>query len=240
MKNIFREITYQVFQNFPHILCCTLWQEQNFGIKAGEPNDESQLMQDLIDKCAFSAHQLVLAKQVHGNRIVRVNDAGVVDSCDGLLTQAKDLPLIIRTADCAAVMLYLQSEDTIVNLHVGWRGAAAGIIGEAIKKLTQSSTFSGKEIRVAVGPLIRECCYQVGPEFAQIFSEKYLEKRESSLYFSLQDVIKDQLREAGILQKQLEFSGECTFCSPLRFPSFRRDNTRHRIMNIIKKKESVV
>jgi len=239
LKNSFREITYSVFQDFPHILCCTLWQEQNFGIKAGETNDESLLMQDLVNKCTFSAHQLVLAKQVHGNHIVRVSDAGVVDSCDGLLTRAKELPLIIRTADCAAVMLYSPSEDTIVNLHVGWRGAAAGIIGEALKILTKSYTLSRKEIWVAVGPLIRACCYQVGPEFTQIFGEKYLEKRASSLYFSLQDVIEDQLREAGILQNHLEFSGECTFCSPLRFPSFRRDNTRHRIMNIIKKKEVV-
>jgi YfiH family protein len=230
---MFSEINYQVFQSFPHILSRSIWRRQNSDPAVESISDEQQLLQDFLEKSSFSANCLISAKQVHGNHIEQVHGIGAIDSCDGLLTTERKMPLAIRTADCAAVMMYAQREDTIANLHVGWRGAAAGIIGRAVQKMAKDRMRSREHIWVAVGPLIRECCYEVGSEFYHTFKEEYLESRKNTLYFHLQNVIKDQLLDAGVLPEQLEFSEECTFCSPLGLPSYRRDNTRRRLMNII-------
>ncbi|UCF62838.1 MAG: peptidoglycan editing factor PgeF [bacterium] len=233
---MFSKIDYQVFHSFPHILSRSIWCKENSMPAAEKILDEHRLLQDFLEESSFSANHLISAKQVHGNHIEQVHGIGVVENCDGLLTTEKNMPLAIRTADCAAVMMYAQSEDTVVNLHVGWRGAAAGIIGKAVHLLAKDQINSTKQIWVAVGPLIRECCYEVGPEFYHTFDEQYLESRNKTIYFHLQNVIQSQLSDAGIWPEQLEFSGECTFCSPLGLPSYRRDNTGQRIINIIENK----
>jgi len=94
-----------------------------------------------------------------------------------------------------------------------------------------------ENIEAAVSPMIRGCCYEVGQEFYHAFEDKYLESRHGKIFFHLDKVIKDQLLSAGIKSKHIDFSTECTRCSPLELPSYRRDKTQNRLLNVIEIKE---
>ena len=81
---------------------------------------------------------------------------------------------------------------------------------------------------IAMGPMIRSCCYQVGPEFQKAFGA-FVEKRANGFYFDLFRWISDDLRSEGILETQIQDSGICTVCQNKRFPSYRKEgeSVRH-------------
>ena len=145
---------------------------------------------------------------------------------------------MIRTADCAAVMIYNSIIKSIMNIHVGWRGAKSKIIENTLQTVFKKSDQNEDHVWAAVSPMIGPCCYQVGPEFYGYFGEQYLEQRESKIYFNLPHLIKKKLTAGGVSLSQIQFSNECTCCSSLKLPSFRRDKTRSRIINIIEIKEN--
>jgi YfiH family protein len=229
-------IEYQVFQNHPNILCKSLWQNHDSYQSKESAGADKNLDYDLLNKSNFSANVLVYANQVHGNLVERAKKSGVVDHCDGLITTQQKMPLLIKTADCASVMIYSPVQKSIANLHVGWRGAFAGVIAAGIKKLSQQETGPIKEMVVAVSPMIGGCCYEVGEEFYDSFENKYLERRHSKIFFHLKRIIDDQLLTAGILSNHIEYSKECTHCSHKGLPSYRKNKTQNRLKNVIEMK----
>jgi YfiH family protein len=231
------QITYQIFRNHPDVLCQTIWLETDSVPIENKDGPQADLWFDFLKDSFFTSEELVYARQVHGNQVEQVTVPGVAGQCDGLATSRQKLPLLIRTADCASVMLFNPAQKSIANLHVGWRGARAGIISAGIEKFSNGKTDSFKKMEVAVSPMIRGCCYEVGTEFHEYFEDKYFEERQGKIFFQLQRIIADQLLAAGILTKQIEFSEECTHCSQRRLPSFRRDKTQNRLLNVIEIKE---
>jgi YfiH family protein len=181
--------------------------------------------------------QPVFARQVHGNDINYVLQSGLPDTCDGLYTDRTGLGLGIKTADCAAVMIFDSKNRKIMNLHVGWRGAQAKIIEKAFSILYHHVGSNSNQIWVSVSPMIRSCCYEVGSEFYDYFPQKYLRPLDNKVYFDLPGIIETQIKDGGILRSQIEISNECTCCSSMKLPSFRRDKTKNRIINIIELKE---
>jgi copper oxidase (laccase) domain-containing protein len=125
-----------------------------------------------------------------------------------------------------------------MNLHVGWRGAKSKIIEKSLQTVLKNSGQNKAHLWVVVSPMIRSCCYQVGSEFYDYFGEQYLQQRESKIYFDLPHLIEKKLTAGGVSASQIEFSRNCTCCSSLRLPSFRRDKTKSRIINIIEIKEN--
>lgn len=177
----------------------------------------------------------ILAKQIHGTEVLYVTDPGVVSNCDGLFTREEKLKLVIRTADCAAVMIYDPDSSAIINLHVGWRGAQSGIIRRAFSALRKKGGGDSHHYRIAVGPAIHACCYQVGEEFYQYFDESFLELRNDQLFFDLPAIIRSQLQAEGVVSGNIEISDQCTRCSTWLLPSYRRNKTKQRIWNMIEK-----
>lgn len=230
-------IEYQIFQNHPGVKAGSLWQKQESNQSVDMEQDNNNPGLGFLKNSEFLVDDLVYAKQVHGKEVEHVKKNGIVNHCDGLTTNMKNLPLLIRTADCASVMFYSPAHNSIANLHVGWRGANAGIIGVGIEKLSHQQAKSIKNMKAAVSPLIRGCCYEVGQEFYKEFDHKYLEIRQDKIFFHLERVIEDQLLGAGILSKHIEFSHHCTRCSSMELPSYRRNKTHHRLFNIIEIKE---
>ena len=50
-----------------------------------------------------------------------------------------------------------------------------------------------------------------------------IEKRENKNYLDLKKIAKNQLSEAGILNKNIEIIQECTYSNKNRYFSYRRD-----------------
>ncbi|MEI6845703.1 MAG: peptidoglycan editing factor PgeF [Candidatus Firestonebacteria bacterium] len=168
------------------------------------------------------------ATQVHGARVFDVKNVKFKNGreADGLLTSKKNILLLVFTADCLPVFLYDKKFGFIGIAHCGWKSTYKNIIGRAVKTMLKKGAKS-KDIQVVLGPRIRECCYEVNPEFALKFKSKYgnvgRHKRGAKLYFSLTEVVKLQLKNMKIPAKNIKDTGLCTCCVKQRFFSYRRE-----------------
>ena len=182
-------------------------------------------------------------KQVHGATVV---DAGAladgrVPEADGAWTSSARDILIVRTADCAALWL-VDPRRRVALLHVGWRGAAVGIIRRAVHALAQQGSDSAALV-AAAGPHIRRCCFEVGSEVATHFDKiegavnppEVLKKRTraGTVSLDLAAIIATQLREAGVRSAATHIAAACTRCSKGMLHSYRRNGQGGPLMGSI-------
>lgn len=165
----------------------------------------------------FDGDRLALARQVHEADLidVGVTDAGVLGNADGLTVTHPGSVAAILTADCAPVVV--ASRGSIGVLHAGWRGLVAGVIEAGIESL-------GGAEAAWVGPCIHACCYEVGPEVVEAFTERGLPVAAPDRVDPGQAAAA-VLRGAGV--SNVAVAEECTHCDP-RYFSYRRDGVTGR------------
>jgi hypothetical protein len=81
----------------------------------------------------------------------------------------------------------------------------------------------GAVLRAALGPALRVCCFEVGPEVAARFPSACLRPGPRRAHLDLAGAARGRLRDAGIPDTAIAEAGACTFCSPELFYSHRRD-----------------
>jgi purine-nucleoside/S-methyl-5'-thioadenosine phosphorylase / adenosine deaminase len=173
-------------------------------------------------RAALDLRGFATAEQIHGARVADVtSDAGgrPLEGCDALTSGSPGMALAILTADCVPVAL--ADDHRVAAVHVGWRGAASGVLVAALGRFADPETISA-----AVGPAIRACHYQVGEEVVRavgdgLQTDPVTERREGSWYLDLPGTVAASLRRAGLAD--VAECGLCTACEADRFFSFRRD-----------------
>jgi len=101
-------------------------------------------------------------RQVHGPAVVSVTAPGehAGAEADAAVTSTAGCRLVVRTADCAPIVLV--GEQTVGVVHAGWRGLGAGVVGAAVAAM---AALGGPPREAHVGPCIRPGCYEfIGPE----------------------------------------------------------------------------
>lgn len=163
--------------------------------------------------------KLVTVHQVHGNRVVEAAEGGA--EADALWTARPGVALGVKTADCVPLLLEDPVAKRVAAVHSGWRGTWAEIAPLAVTALGGDP----KNLRAAIGPCIRVCCYVVSEELSEQFSSRYgapvVERRDGKPYLNLAKTVRLQLQRAGV--SQIDDAGDlCTSCD-LRFHSYRRE-----------------
>lgn len=181
----------------------------------------------------LSADALAVASQVHGAAVCYAGNPAVFPGVDALYTDLPGLPLGIRTADCAAVIISFPRIPAVGIAHAGWRGAAGKIVSNLVDAMLARWPENPAAIRVAVSPHIRKCCYQVGAEFPDIFPEHLLPARQGRLYFDLEMSLREELRVCGIPAENVTIPPFCTACSPIPLYSYRRNKTARRLLSVV-------
>lgn len=200
----------------------------------------------------ISVEHLVRADQYHKTdvAIVDKNDSQnpenstAIGEYDGLVTNDKDVCLVIFTADCAPVLLYDSKAQVIAALHCGWKPFSADIIKAGIEQM-QKLGASTTNISAVIGPCISKCCFETGKEVVDAidnlldhtnhnFYKKSYEKADK-YYVDLPLAIKLKLQLAGIDKAKIYNIGQCSYCEKDKYFSYRRDNKlTGRMANIIK------
>jgi YfiH family protein len=167
--------------------------------------------------------ELTTAKQIHSARVLdacgrrgeQIGEGDAIVSCE------PGVVIAIRTADCVPILLADAENQVVCCVHAGWRGTAANIVGAAVEEL-QSRGCSANNLHVAIGPSIGPCCYEVGSEVACRFGKwRDFTPGVDNSTLDLPGINETQLLESGV--RQIWKSGECTYCRPERFFSFRRE-----------------
>ena len=228
---------YSIFDDYSEIDCRSLWvtDDQTDG-SVKEKKGVYRLNFD-VTNYGFEEAKLVFAQQVHGQTVKVACSPGILENCDGIISSQPELASVIRTADCAAVMIFDPVQKVVANVHVGWRGAKQKIISHGLGMLVEENNCRPSDLIVAISPFIKSCCYEVGKEFKKIFTKKYLPEKEGILNFDLEKHILDELISIQIKRSNIELNDQCTYCSEMQFPSYRRTGTKNRLLNMIKIKE---
>ena len=186
--------------------------------------DASRDLRFFLKSLGVPSERFFTLHQIHGNEIAVASGPGTEAGldADGVMTEEKNLALLIRTADCVPVFLFDPDRPAVGLVHVGWRGAQKQIIGRAIEKFRQAFGTKPSRLQAALGPSIRKSCYEVGSEFLDYFPGFVEEKKEKNL-FDLAGFVKQELLRAGISESSLTDSEICTACSTDRFFSARRE-----------------
>jgi YfiH family protein len=176
---------------------------------------------------------LVSVYQVHSPDVVTVTtpwERGAAPKADAMVTALPGLALGITTADCGPVLFADREARVIGAAHAGWRGAVDGVLAATVEAMVQLGAARARII-AAIGPLIRQPSYEVGPDFvarvreAHGACERYFAAGEGDrMRFDLPAFIRDRLAEAGV--GAIEDLGLDTYPDEARFFSYRR--TTHR------------
>ncbi len=150
---------------------------------------------------------------------------------DAIVTRTPGLAIGISTADCAPVLLADHAARVVGAAHAGWRGALAGVTDAAIVAMERLGATRAR-IVAAIGPMIRQPSYEVGPELVEKFisadaaSARFFAPaaRARHAMFDLAGYVAARLGKAGIAR--VEDLEACTYADAGRFFSFRRSTHR--------------
>ena len=184
-------------------------------------------------------HLFLTVKQVHGSQILVIDQPNPEVShfqrveSDAIITNQRNLLIGILVADCFPVILYDRKKHIAAAIHLGWRGVAAGLLGQTIKGMREVFGSRTEDLSAAIGPgigahnyevdrPIRDAFRQGAGQWEQIASEVRLGHWQLDLQKSL--VL--QVKASGIDPTALELVRECTCCHKEMFFSYRRDMRR--------------
>jgi len=109
----------------------------------------------------MNASRLVSPKQVHGTEVLCWNSGSESEGtniADAVITDEKGVLLLIKTADCQAVLLLDPVRGVVANIHSGWRGSVANIIRKTMNTMVEKYGSDPANILAGVGPSLGPCC----------------------------------------------------------------------------------
>jgi YfiH family protein len=178
---------------------------------------------------------LLTAYQIHSPDVVTIDRPWASQArprADAIVTRAPGLAIGVTTADCGPVLFADEQAGVIAAAHAGWRGAATGVLEATIAAMERCGADRAR-MAVALGPMIRQPNYEVGPEFVTRFkaedaaNERFFapSSRPNHALFDLPGYIAARLAAAGI--RRVEDLGHCTYADPTHFFSYRRSTHRN-------------
>lgn len=206
----------------------------NLGLHVGDDNAAVRENRARAARAAgVSLDRMVCAEQVHGGRVhvVTAGDAGrgagsladAIAGADALVTDAPGLLLTLFFADCVPILLADPERRAVGAAHAGWRGLAAGVIGNTVAAMAGAFNSRPRNLLAAIGPGIGPCCYEVGEEVARHFDAAH--RRPAGLAgrprLDLPGAAAGVLVAAGLDPARIERCGACTSCETERFFSHR-------------------
>jgi YfiH family protein len=170
-----------------------------------------------------SRESLFAAYQVHGREVTVVEpDTEPRPRCDVLVTRSPEKTLMLRFADCTPVLLADPRRRAVAAVHAGWRGTAVRAAGAAVQALRDVFGSRSSDIVAGIGPAIGPCCYTVGQDVREAFSDRPHLFSDGKL--DLWQANREALTEAGIPADNIEVAGICTRCESDRFFSHRANS----------------
>jgi polyphenol oxidase len=121
-----------------------------------------------------SVWPLPRVRQIHSSIIHRVDDfSRHAQAGDGIITNTPGLLLAIKSADCVPILVADVKRRVVGAFHAGWRGTAARVVEKGVGEMRRQFGSQPRDLRAAIGPCIRMCCYAVGIEVRAEFESQF-------------------------------------------------------------------
>lgn len=187
---------------------------------------------------------LLRLRQVHGAEVLLVDASTDLEplarprpedrpAADALVTALPGHTLAVATADCLPVLLADADTGVVAAAHAGWRGIALGVLPATLAVMAREHGARPERCRAAIGPCIGADSYRVGSDVrtaflaagvpASVFRAAHDGDGHGEWSCDLLAAARSQLRACGVPGGAIDTAGGCTFSSPARFHSYRRD-----------------
>ncbi len=215
----------------------------NMSLSYGDSKGVLDNRRNFLSNLGIDYLSLVCAKQAHGSSVRYVNEAdegsgalaydNAIPDTDGFITDVRNLPLAIFTADCLSIFLYDPRKPAIGLIHAGWRSSREIIVRQAIELMRNKFNTRAQDLIAGFGPAIKNCCYEVSGEFKNYFPSELTEK-SGRFYLDLDLVNRRQLIASGLKEENISEANFCTHCASKDFFSFRREGKNTgRLLSVI-------
>tara|TARA_B100000470_G_C19791920_1_gene392563 strand:- start:1759 stop:2520 length:762 start_codon:yes stop_codon:yes gene_type:complete len=207
-----------------------IYKSLNCGI--GSKDNKKNIKRNLKivkNKICKKTKEIFLIKQIHSNKFIFINERSKITNrskkVDAIITDKKNFPIAILTADCVPILIYDDKRNMIAAIHAGWKGAFNGIIKNVLKFMFKKGCAS-KNITVAIGPCISRNSYEVQKDFKNKFIKKdkkniiFFKDTNKKIYFDLPNYVKTQVKLHKI--KNIDSLNKDTFIKKNNFFSARQ------------------
>ncbi len=174
----------------------------------------------------ISRDQIYLPVQQHTDSVHVLGPELAPVVSDAVVTDRKHIFVGVLVADCVPILLYDAERGVVGAVHAGWRGTANRILKKAVDVMRDRFSCEPGHIQVAIGPSIRKCSYEVGEEVTTgvrgaTGDGDYHIKIKDRHFLDLSSANKIQALSTGITEDNIWQSGDCTFCKPGKYYSYR-------------------
>ena len=183
----------------------------------------------------------VYTRQNHGTaiRVIRPRSlppgetvVTVPEEADALITDAPGVRLLIQTADCQAVMLADPCRRVVANVHCGWRGSVADIIGKTVERMVAEFGCRAVDMVAVIGPSLGPCCAEF-VNYEQEIPRPLWPFRVGPHHFDFWAISRHQLVRTGLAANNVACAEICTRCNPHLFFSYRNARQTGRFAALI-------
>ncbi|OQY45447.1 MAG: hypothetical protein B6240_08815 [Desulfobacteraceae bacterium 4572_87] len=185
----------------------------------------------------MNAGRIFFTRQTHGTEIlllrVEATEASET-SCraDAMMTNIPGLGLMIKQADCQAVILFDPRKNVVANVHCGWRGNVQNILGRVIRKMAHHFDCDAAHLVAAITPSLGPCCAEFTTH-SVIFPSTFEDFMVTENHFDLWALSTHQMVTAGVHPDNITVSGICTQCHTDRFFSYRGEGKTGRFGTVV-------
>ncbi len=154
-------------------------------------------------KISRKSKEIFFVKQIHGNKFVFLNKYSNLKNrsvnADAIITEKKNFPIAILTADCVPILIFDKKKKIIAAIHAGWRGAFKGIIQKVLKFMFRKGS-NRKDMIISIGPCISLKNYEVQKQFKTMFIKKdkkniiFFKNKKDRIHFDLLNYVKNQFK----------------------------------------------
>jgi len=231
-----------MFQHYRelNVISSTLFTQCTSGFTTEDAGDMRKInnINTFFDEREIVMRKLVLLEQIHSINVavpdtLHLGDVEIEEESDGVVTNEKGAMLAVRVADCVPVLLFDPLVGVIGASHNGWRGSVKNMMKNMIVKMEMLGAHT-RDIHIALGPAIGECCYTVDMDRYVLFMEE-MERFEKLIFrphgggfhLNLVRLNYELAIESGIQKSNIDAFPFCTSCDHKRFFSYRRQYKKH-------------
>lgn len=205
----------------------------NAGNGVGDLPEQIKVNRELIRK-TLTVPKIIYAHQTHGANVQRITAKNLdkIPHADALFTTEKNIGLAITHADCQAALFYDPVHEAVGIAHAGWKGSAQNIYARTVEAMQRDIGTQPHNLIACISP-------SLGPDHAEFknykqeLPEDFWSFQVKPFYFDFWAISNKQLTECGILEKNIEISGVCTYCNPKDYFSYRREKETGRHATVV-------
>lgn len=186
-----------------------------------------------FSKDEFNLTNLTRNSQIHSSIVNKIDEKNIGQRIDGdaLITNVKEVPLLILTADCVPVVIIDPKNKAVGVAHAGWRGTYDKICKNTIDKMIKNYKSNPEDLICVIGPSIGPCCYEVSKDLVEKFNTNLANHagefdiiKDDKYFLDLWKINELTLKDCNVKDENIINLQICTNCNHDKFYSYRKHN----------------